>query len=354
MTHSEIFIYDSPPAKCPLKGEFAFAVVGLAHGHIFSMCQGLINAGATLKYVYEEDENLLKPFLKSFPNVTVCRSEEEAIQRDDIRLVASAAIPVRRAEIAIKAMESGKDFFVDKAPVISLEQLAAVDSVWQKTGRKYFIYYGESVCNESAVFARSLIQRGVIGEVFHINSTGPHRLNAPTRKDWFFRRENTGGILIDLVCHQIHQYLEFADADDATVDFARTANRFHRQYPGIDDFGDMDCTTTGGITGHFQVDWFTPDGLSTWGDGRTVIQGTDGFIELRKYCDLARPKGGNHVYVVTHDGEFYENVTGKVNSNYYSRIISDCLNRTDTAMNTSRAMKAIEIAIRGQMLAQNK
>ena len=354
MTHSEIFIYDSPPAKCPLKGEFAFAVVGLAHSHIFGMCKKLIDAGATLKYVYDEDDNLLNAFLKSFPGVTVCRCQEEAIEKDDIRLVVSAAIPVRRAEIGIKAMEAGKDFFVDKAPVISLEQLAAVDAVRQKTGRKYFIFYGESVCNESAVFARSLIKRGVIGDVFHINSTGPHRLNAPTRGDWFFRRENTGGILIDLVCHQIHQYLEFADTDEAVVDFARTANRFHRQYPGIDDFGDMDCTTSNGVTGHFQVDWFTPNGLSTWGDGRMVIQGTAGFIELRKYCDLARGNGGNHVYVVTNEGEFYENVTGKVYTSYFSDLIADCLNRTDNAMNTQRSLKAIEIAIRGQMLAQSK
>ena len=39
-------------------------------------------------------------------------------------------------------------------------------------------------------------------------------------------------------------------------------------------------------TGYIRVDWFTPDGLNTWGDGRLTILGTEGFIEIRKNCDL--------------------------------------------------------------------
>jgi hypothetical protein len=43
-----------------------------------------------------------------------------------------------------------------------------------------------------------------------------------------------------------------------------------------------------GASGYFRCDWFTPDGLSTWGDGRLTLLGTEGYIEIRKYVDLTR------------------------------------------------------------------
>jgi hypothetical protein len=48
-------------------------------------------------------------------------------------------------------------------------------------------------------------------------------------------------------------------------------------------------------TGYIRVDWYSPDGLGTWGDGRLFILGTEGYIELRKYIDIAGRKGGNHL-----------------------------------------------------------
>ena len=55
-------------------------------------------------------------------------------------------------------------------------------------------------------------------------------------------------------------------------------------------------------TGMIRVDWFTPDGLPTWGDGRLIIVGTEGTIELRKYVDLAGRPGTDHLFLPTADG----------------------------------------------------
>lgn len=233
----------------------------------------------------------------------------------------------------------------------TLAQVSAVRQACQETGRKCFIFYGESVTNEGTLFALDAVRRGIIGQVFHVTGSAPHRLNAPSRPDWFFRREYTGGILIDLACHQIHQFLEFADADSAQVDLGRTANHQHRQFSGFDDFGDADCTAPNGITGHFHVDWFSPGGLQTWGDSRMFIHGTKGTIELRKNCDIARDPAGNHVYISTEDGMFYESVTGKMPVPFFSNLLRDCIYRTDTTMNHIRAFSAIELAIQAQMIA---
>jgi hypothetical protein len=50
--------------------------------------------------------------------------------------------------------------------------------------------------------------------------------------------------------------------------------------------------------GYVRVDWFTPDGLGTWGDGRLFVLGTEGYIEVRKYVDIGGRKSGNHLFIV--------------------------------------------------------
>lgn len=351
MTREELFRNFPPAPKDVLDQPFFFAIIGGAHPHIHEMCRHLLSLGAQLKYIHDLDSIVQNQLCRTYPQA-LAATEAEILDDPTIFLIVSAAIPSRRAEIGIRSMEAGKDYLVDKAPMTTLEQISAVRQTCIQTGRKCFIFYGESVCNEGTLLALDLVRRGVIGNVFHITGSAPHRLNAPSRPAWFFQREFTGGILIDLACHQIHQFLEFADADSAHVDMGRTANHQHPQFPGFDDFGDADCTASNGITGHFHVDWFSPAGLQTWGDSRMFIHGTSGTIELRKNCDLTRHSSGSHVYVVTRDGEFYENVTGKVPITFFSDLLHDCVYRTDTAMNFQRAFAAIELAIRAQQMAQ--
>ena len=76
------------------------------------------------------------------------------------------------------------------------------------------------------------------------------------------------------------------------------ANYAHKDHPGLEDFGDCNLAGGNGASGYFRVDWFTPDGLSAWGDGRIFMLGTEGYIELRKYVDVATDAGGDQVYLV--------------------------------------------------------
>lgn len=354
MIHADIFVY--PPADVPETPlpPVAVGVIGLAHGHIYGMCKGLLQAGAQIKYVYDPESSHIAEFCKTFPGVQVCNSEEAVLEKNDIQLIASAAIPAQRACIGIRAMEAGKDFFVDKAPMTTLTQVDAVRETCQKTGKKYCVYYGESVTDPSAVYARALIRRGIIGNVIHVDGVAPHRLSPAAREPWFFRREDTGGILTDLVCHQIHQFLDFTNTNVASLDMGRVYNYHHPEYPDWDDFGDCAITAENGATGHFRVDWFTPDGRKSWGDGRILIVGTEGYIELRKNGNLTQDGVGQHVYVVTNQGEFCDNVAGKVEITYYRRLLWDCINRTETVTNFQRELQAITLAIEAQNLALAK
>ena len=328
--------------------EFVFAAMALEHGHIHDMCRGLTEAGGCLKWVYDPDPDKLRAFAKRFPGVQAARSEREILEDEEVRMVAAADIPARRCDLGIRVMDSGKDYFTDKAPMTTLEQLERARKKAAETGRMYAVFYSERVGTESGVYAGKLIDEGAIGRVIQVIGMGPHRLSAASRPAWFYDREQAGGILCDIGSHQVEQFLFYSGAKDAAVTRSQVGNFGHPEYPELEDFGDCMLLGDNGSTNYFRVDWFTPDGLGTWGDGRTFILGTDGYIELRKFINVGTDPSGEHVYLVDHSGERHIPVTGTVGRPYFGELILDSLNRTENAMTQEHAFKAAEICLRAQ------
>ncbi|MFC5453138.1 Gfo/Idh/MocA family protein [Paenibacillus aestuarii] len=334
------------------KGEFKFAAIGLDHGHIYGMCNGLLEAGAELKSVYDKDPEKVQAFCQKFPQAQAASSEEEILQDPEVQLVAGAIVPSERGPLGLRVMEAGKDYFTDKTPFTSLEQLEAAKDKVKETGRKYAVYYSERLHVESAVFAGQLIQEGAIGRVVQVLGLGPHRLNAPSRPEWFFKKENYGGILCDIGSHQIEQFLFYAGCKDAKLVSSKVANYNSKDYPELEDYGDATLVGDNGATNYFRVDWLTPKGLGTWGDGRTVILGTEGYIELRKYIDVARDPQGDQLYLVNGEGEKHFSLNGQVGFPFFGQLILDCINRTENAMTQEHAFKAAELCLLAQLHAE--
>jgi predicted dehydrogenase len=284
--------------------------------------------------------------------VPVAPTESAVLQDGSVQLVASAAVPADRASLGLRVMQNGKDYFTDKPPLTTLTQLDEVRSCVSTTGRKYAVYFSERLHVESAVFAGQLVEEGAIGRVVQVLGLGPHRLNAPSRPQWFFDKERFGGILCDIGSHQVEQFLYYTGAGDAQVSSSRVANYNHKDHPRFEDFGDCCLIADNGAAGYFRVDWFTPDGLGTWGDGRTFLLGTKGYIELRKYIDVARDPDGDQVYLVDGAGEHHIRVRGRVGYPFFGQLVRDCLDRTEHAMTQEHALKAAEICITAQLRAR--
>ena len=333
-------------------GEFSIAAAFLEHGHIYGQCNGLIEAGAQLKWVYDSDPKKVDAFLSKYPHTKVARSFDEILDDPTIQLVAAAAIPAERGAIGGRVMAAGKDYFTDKTPFTAMEQLDAARKAVATTKRKYMVYFSERLHVESAMHAGDLVKAGAIGRVIQVLGLGPHRLNKPSRPAWFFQRARYGGILCDIGSHQFEQFLYYSGATDATVTQAAVANFANADTPEFEDFGEASLLGNNGASNYVRVDWFTPDGLSTWGDGRTVILGTKGYIELRKYVDVARDKAGDNLYLVDDRGEQHLNVAGKVGFRFFGELILDCLNRTERAMTQEHAFKAAELCLRAQATAR--
>ncbi len=332
-------------------GDFRFATVGLAHGHIYGMTNGLTESGGELVWVYDPDPAKVEAFCKEYPQVKAASSEAQVLEDESLNLIACAAITSERGPFGLKVMDHGKNYLSDKAPFTTMEQLDNARAKVEETGLIWSVCYSERVHNESATFAGQLIKKGAIGRVMQVTNIAPHRLAAANRPEWFFRRENYGGILCDIGSHQIEQFLYYADVTDAKVVQSQIANYNHPEYPELEDFGDAVLLGSNGATMYFRVDWFTPDGMGVWGDGRTFIMGTEGSIELRKYIDVARDTQGDHVFLVNAEEEKHIPVSGQVGYPYFGHLILDCLNGTENAMPQKHTFLAAQLSLEAQAQA---
>ncbi len=340
----------SAQTPAPRPARMRFAAIGLNHGHIYGQTEAVIRGGGELAWVHAQEPDLVAAFTKRFPQAKLARSEQEVLDDASVKLVVSASIPNERAPLGLRVMRHGKDFMVDKPGITTLEQLAEVRRVQAETRRIYSILYSERLENRATVKAGELVRAGAIGRVLQTIGLGPHRLNLKSRPAWFFERERYGGILCDIGSHQFDQFLFFTGSKRADVVASQAGNLHHPQYPGLEDFGDAMLRGDGG-TGYVRVDWFTPDGLSTWGDGRLTVLGTDGFIEIRKNVDIGGRAGGNHLFLVDQKETRYVDVSGQPLP-YGEQLVDDVLNRTETAMSQEHCFLATEVALKAQRDAQ--
>ena len=326
------------------------AAIGLTHSHIYGQVDCLLREGATLVGFWSDEDDVAVPFADKYPQAKRAADRRELLEDPSIHMILTSAIPVERAEIAIAAMRAGKDVMSDKPGMTSLEQLAEIKRVQEETRRIFSVCYSEHFQTRSTVRAGELVKSGAIGRVVNTIGMGPHALNNNKRPAYFFDRRQYGGILCDIGSHQVEQFLFFAGSDDAEVLSATVANRGNPQHPGLQDVGDMSFRSAA-ATGYVRVDWFTPAGLGTWGDGRLTVVGTDGYIELRKYIDIAGRPGKDHLFLVDGKGTHYIDCADQ-ELPYGRALIADVLDRTETAMPQTRCYKAMEIALKAQQVAE--
>jgi len=341
------------------KYSIKFAVCGMSHDHIYGMVGAVQRGGGVLTKVYGAEPDKLAAFKKRFPDAQYVNSKEEILDDPSIQLVLSSTIPNERAPLGIKVMKRGKDYLSDKPGATTLEQIEEIRKTIAETKRIYAILYSERLEVKAAVKAGELVQAGAIGKVIQTINIAPHQIvqhgadpyagGAGGRPEWFWDPVEYGGILCDIGSHQVDQFLFYTGSTSAEVVASQVANVAHPQRPKFQDFGDMMLRGNKGL-GYVRLDWFTPDGLGTWGDGRLFILGTDGYIELRKYTDVARSKQGNNLFIVDkNQARFID--CNNLTLPFGPQFVSDIVNRTHTAQDQTQCLLAAELVVRAQMKA---
>jgi len=324
-----------------------FAAIGLDHRHIYEQVGRLIELGCECVGWWTEGEPPpLEGFKKRFPDLPRVEDRRRLLEDPEVRLIVTAAVPADRAGIAIEAMRHGKDVMSDKPGCTSFKHLEALKGCVAETGRIWSVNFSERFEVRAVTRAIELVRDGAVGQVVQTLGLGPHRLNRPLRPAWFFDPARAGGILCDIASHQFDQFLVFTGSKDAEIVTSAVGNFANPGDPHFEDWGEVVVRSPSG-QGYVRVDWYTPDGLSTWGDGRLVILGTEGTIELRKYVDIAGRQGKDHLFLVDGEGEKYVSCDD-AGLPYYSDLVRDVLDRTERAMTQAHAFKVTELALRAQ------
>lgn len=325
-------------------------VIGIDHRHIYGMLAGMLATGAQCTGWYSEGTPpTLEGFLKRFPDIPRRANVEAILDDPSIELVLIAAVPCDRAGLAIRAMERGKDVMLDKPGCTTRADLERVREAVQRTGRIWSVDFSERFEVPSVIKAQELVSAGAIGRVVQTIGIGPHRLNRALRAPWFFDDTKYGGILTDLASHQIDQFLIFTGSSDAEIVTASVGNFANPGDPGLQDFGEI-LLRNQNAQGYIRIDWYTPDALPNWGDGRFIILGTEGYIELRKYVDVSGRDGTDHLFLVNKTRNEYISCAD-IPLTYFEALASDVRHRTSTAMTFSHAAKVTELAIAAQSVA---
>ena len=342
------------------KHSIKFAVCGIAHDHIHGMIGAIERGGGVMVAWYGTEPDKVATFKTRYPKVKMAANEDEIIHDKEIQLVLTSKLPSERAPLGVRAMLAGKDFLSDKPGITSLAQLAEVRHTIEKTGRIFAIMYSELLEVKAAVKAGDLVKAGAIGKVIQTINIAPHQIMQPgggdngggaQRPEWFWDVANYGGILCDIGSHQVNQFLFYTGCTSAEIVESQVSNINHPQHPKFQDFGDMVLRGNKGF-GYVRLDWFTPDGLGTWGDGRLFILGTEGYIEVRKYTNVAVSKQGNNLFIVDNKQSRYIDCNNVVLP-FGPQFVEDIVNRTHVAQDQTQALLAAELVIRAQNQAKH-
>jgi predicted dehydrogenase len=336
-----------------MKKTLKLGVMGIDHSHIFDMLDEMLKEDCKCNYFWTEGDPLtIKEFKSKYPNIKRTENKNDILKDPNIDMILISSIPKDRADLSIEALKSGKNVMVDKPGCTTLDQLKDLKQTVKDTGKIWSVNFSERFHVAAVAKAEELVAEGKIGKVKQTIGTGPHKQGNYERPDWFYDRESYGGIITDIGSHQIHQFLVFTNSTDAKINHALAENTTKKGKPGFQDFGEVNLSSNNGH-GYIRLDWFTPDALPTWGDGRLFILGDKGFIEIRKYTDLAKSKKGNHLFLANNN-EVKHIDCMNIELPYFRNLINDVLNRTETACSQELTYLSMELAIKAQEMAEKK
>jgi predicted dehydrogenase len=349
------------------------ALVGADHNHLYEIIDRLVKAGA--EAVAHTAEGSFVEHYAGWQAGSQERSYDDILADDTIDIIVTAAIPNRRASIALAAIEAGKHVISDKPGLTSMEQLDAVRAaVADRPGRPWTVLFTERFENRAINEAVRLAQSGAVGTVVHVVGAGPHTMWAKRRPDWFWDPEATGGILVDIGSHQVDQFLSItgATAADVSIVTSMVGNVASPDHPAMQDIGSMtlacrplgpprpglgepsrspEARARGTMVGDHRLDYLTARGLGTWGDCRLTIVGTEGTIEARANIDVAGAEGAEHLIVVDGDGTRRVDISGVV-VDWAELALADVADGGERLMTQQHPIDVTDVCLRAQAAAR--
>jgi len=326
------------------------ALVGADHNHLYEIIDRLVKAGASA--VAHTTEGQFVEHYSGWQAASVEASFDDILADDSIDLIVTAAIPNRRASIALAAIAAGKHVISDKPGLTTMDQLDAVRAaIAGRPGRPWTVLFTERFENRAINEAVRLAKSGAVGTVVHVVGAGPHTMWAERRPDWFWDPDATGGILVDIGSHQVDQFMSItgSTAADVSIVSSMVGNVASVDHAAMQDIGSM-TLAAGVVVGDHRLDYLTARGLGTWGDCRLMIVGTEGTIEARANVDVAGADGAEHLIVVDADGTRRVDISSVV-VDWAEQAVADLADGGERLMTQQHAIDVTDVCLRAQAAA---
>jgi predicted dehydrogenase len=225
----------------------------------------------------------------------VFADHREMLDRVAPEIVVAAGVYRDRGTIVVDALNAGCHVVADKPLCITSAELEAIRIASQASRGSVTLLLEKRFYPET-IAAMDLVSSGAIGEVIEVNSTGPHKLNLSERPSWFLDRATYGGILTDLITHDIDLALVFTKATSGTITGAVAGELPDR--PGFALSGVAMLRTPTQLM-VLEANWLTPAASPVHGDYHMRVVGCEGVVDLwwaRNLVTLATSgKAAHHV-----------------------------------------------------------
>lgn len=143
-------------------------------------------------------------------------SLEELLNDEEISLVTIATPNDVHKELAIKALESGKNVVCEKPVTLNSRELEDILEVQRRTG-KFFSVHHNRRWDRDFVIVKEALRQGLIGEPYFIESRVLGS-RAESMFGWRAHKQNGGGMLLDWGVHLIDQALQLIDSKVISVE----------------------------------------------------------------------------------------------------------------------------------------
>ncbi|WP_165367409.1 Gfo/Idh/MocA family protein, partial [Phytoactinopolyspora endophytica] len=184
-----------------------------------------------------------------------------------------------RGHIITDALSYGVHVLTDKPMCTTHADLDAIHHAWRGGDHLLAIAFEKRFLPATLAFSDAL-EAGELGEIAMVTSSGPHKLTLNERPAWMFHAATYGGILNDLVVHDIDLLLHFTGATSGTVR-GYVGNRGHPSVPEFEDHGLAAIQIDdGGPLASLDAHWLSPEAAPYFGDITMRVTGLHGTADM--------------------------------------------------------------------------
>ena len=210
----------------------------------------------------------------------------------DLDAVSICTYNATHAECAVYALNKGVNVLLEKPMCVTTEEAAEIMRAEKKSGKIISIGFQPRL-DPNMVKVKEIVQSGVLGKIYYIQTGGGRRRGIPTPFGTTFIQKDTGviGAMGDIGCYSLDMVLNAIGYPKPLTVTGYTSDYFGKnpeyfkaegkpaEYAdifGVEDFAAGFIRLEGGIVLDFRIAWAMH--LDTPGD--TIIMGTEGSLRI--------------------------------------------------------------------------